>query len=57
MMEEMIGNSMEFYESLNIPYKVINIVSGELNNAAAQKFDLEVDSAGLCPNLVTLPPF
>lgn len=56
-MEEMIGNSMEFYESLNIPYKVINIVSGELNNAAAQKFDLEVDSAGLCPNLVTLPPF
>eukprot|EP00750_Incisomonas_marina_P025016 INCI5289.2.p1 GENE.INCI5289.2~~INCI5289.2.p1 ORF type:complete len:599 (+),score=144.39 INCI5289.2:132-1799(+) len=41
MMEEMIGNSMEFYESLNIPYKVINIVSGELNNAAAQKFDLE----------------
>jgi hypothetical protein len=22
MMEEMIGNSMEFYESLNIPYKV-----------------------------------
>jgi len=41
MMEDMIGNSMEFYQSLNIPFKVINIVSGELNNAAAQKYDLE----------------
>lgn len=41
MMEEMIGNSMDFYKSLNIPFKVINIVSGALNNAAAQKYDLE----------------
>lgn len=41
MMEEMIKSSRDFYESLNIPYKVINIVSGELNNAAAQKYDLE----------------
>ena len=35
------GTSRDFYESLEIPYKVINIVSGELNNAAAQKYDLE----------------
>lgn len=41
MMEEMLTNSREFYESLNIPYRVINIVSGDLNNAAAQKYDLE----------------
>ncbi|GIQ86810.1 serine-tRNA ligase, type1 [Kipferlia bialata] len=38
---EMITNSEEFYQSLNIPYRVINIVSGELNNAAAKKLDLE----------------
>jgi len=37
----MIGNSKEFYESLNIPYQVVAIVSGALNNAAAKKYDLE----------------
>ena len=26
---------------LGIPYKVVNIVSGELNDAAAKKYDLE----------------
>eukprot|EP00939_MAST-03C_sp_MAST-3C-sp1_P005188 g5188.t1 len=41
MMEDMIKASRDFYESLELPYKVINIVSGELNNAAAQKYDLE----------------
>lgn len=33
--------SEEFYQSLGIPYRVVNIVSGELNDAAACKFDLE----------------
>eukprot|EP00898_Chlorokybus_atmophyticus_P004817 jgi/Chlat1/5336/Chrsp35S05268 len=41
MHDEMIKNSEEFYQSLNLPYRVVNIVSGELNNAAAKKFDLE----------------
>ena len=41
MQDEMLKNSEEFYQSLNIPYRVVNIVSGELNNAAARKFDLE----------------
>eukprot|EP00201_Polytomella_parva_P013922 CAMPEP_0175051398 /NCGR_PEP_ID=MMETSP0052_2-20121109/7774_1 /TAXON_ID=51329 ORGANISM="Polytomella parva, Strain SAG 63-3" /NCGR_SAMPLE_ID=MMETSP0052_2 /ASSEMBLY_ACC=CAM_ASM_000194 /LENGTH=445 /DNA_ID=CAMNT_0016315671 /DNA_START=44 /DNA_END=1381 /DNA_ORIENTATION=- len=41
MMEEMIGNAEEFYQSLEVPYRVVNIVSGELNNAAAKKYDLE----------------
>lgn len=41
MQEEMILTSEEFYQSLNLPYHVINIVSGELNNAAARKYDLE----------------
>jgi seryl-tRNA synthetase len=41
MFEKMARISEDFYQSLGIPYKVINIVSGELNNAAAQKYDLE----------------
>lgn len=28
-------------QGLEIPYHVVNIVSGELNNAAAKKYDLE----------------
>ena len=39
--EEMIKVSEEFFESLGLPYRVINIVSGALNNAAAKKYDLE----------------
>ncbi|OAA45194.1 seryl-tRNA synthetase [Beauveria brongniartii RCEF 3172] len=39
--EEMIGVSEEFYQTLGLPYQVIAIVSGALNNAAAKKFDLE----------------
>uniref|UniRef100_A0A8C9LI11 serine--tRNA ligase n=1 Tax=Piliocolobus tephrosceles TaxID=591936 RepID=A0A8C9LI11_9PRIM len=38
---EMIKTCEEFYQSLNIPYRVISIVSGALNNAAAIKYDLE----------------
>ena len=39
--EEMIANAEEFYQKLGLPYRVVNIVSGELNNAAAKKYDLE----------------
>merc|ERR1719414_451816 len=31
----------EFYESLNIPYRIVSIVSGEINNAASIKHDIE----------------
>lgn len=37
----MIGNAEEYYQQLGIPYRVVNIVSGELNNAASKKMDLE----------------
>ncbi|ETO18337.1 hypothetical protein RFI_18938 [Reticulomyxa filosa] len=37
----MLQVAEEFYQSLNIPYHVVNIISGELNNAAAKKYDLE----------------
>ncbi|CAR22129.1 serine--tRNA ligase SES1 [Lachancea thermotolerans CBS 6340] len=39
--DRMIATSEEFYQSLNLPYRVVGIVSGELNNAAAKKYDLE----------------
>jgi len=39
--DNMIQASEEFYQSLGIPYRVINIVSGALNNAAIKKLDLE----------------
>lgn len=39
--DELIAISEEFYRSLGIPYQVVAIVSGALNNAAAKKYDLE----------------
>lgn len=41
MQEEMIATSEEFMRALGLPYQVINIVSGALNDAAAKKYDLE----------------
>ncbi|KAK1939629.1 putative seryl-tRNA synthetase [Babesia divergens] len=38
---EMIAISREFYESLSLPHRVVSIVAGALNNAAAKKYDLE----------------
>jgi hypothetical protein len=40
-MRGQVANAEEFYQSLSIPYRVVNIVSGELNSAAAKKYDLE----------------
>merc|ERR1740122_885692 len=39
--DKMIKMAEEFYQSLGIPYRTVAIVSGELNNAAAKKYDLE----------------
>ncbi|XP_057501445.1 serine--tRNA ligase [Actinidia eriantha] len=41
MHEEMIKNSEEFYKMLKLPYQIVAIVSGALNDAAAKKYDLE----------------
>ncbi|KAH7445029.1 hypothetical protein KP509_02G103200 [Ceratopteris richardii] len=41
MHEEMLKNSEEFYQKLGLPYRVVSIVSGALNDAAAKKYDLE----------------
>jgi seryl-tRNA synthetase len=39
--KQMLEIAEEFYQSLEIPYRIVNIVSGELNNAAIRKYDLE----------------
>ncbi|KAG6830196.1 hypothetical protein H0H92_001783 [Tricholoma furcatifolium] len=41
MFNTMIANSEGFYQSLGLRYRVVGIVSGALNLAAAQKYDLE----------------
>ncbi|XP_047126420.1 serine--tRNA ligase, cytoplasmic isoform X1 [Hydra vulgaris] len=40
-LDEMVNNAEKFYQALNIPYRIVGIVSGALNNAAAKKLDLE----------------
>ncbi|ODA83820.1 hypothetical protein RJ55_02336 [Drechmeria coniospora] len=40
-LDDMIAVSEEFYKSLGLPYQVVAIVSGALNNAASKKLDLE----------------
>lgn len=37
----MVAISEEFYQSLGLPYQLVSIVSGALNNAASKKYDLE----------------
>ncbi|WOL15277.1 serine--tRNA ligase [Canna indica] len=41
MHEEMLRHSEDFYKELKLPYQVVAIVSGALNDAAAKKYDLE----------------
>jgi len=41
MFDELISNAEEIYRELEIPYRIVNIASGELNDNAAQKYDLE----------------
>lgn len=37
----MVGTAESFYQTLNLPYRVVSIVSGALNDAASIKYDLE----------------
>ena len=39
--EELIASAEAIYQALGIPYRVISIVSGALNDNAAKKYDLE----------------
>jgi seryl-tRNA synthetase len=39
--EELIRNAEELFQGLGLPYRVVNVVSGELGAPAAKKYDLE----------------
>ncbi|MFX1356290.1 MAG: serine--tRNA ligase [Promethearchaeota archaeon] len=39
--EELIKTSEEIYKDLQIPYRIVNLASGELNDNASKKYDLE----------------
>lgn len=39
--DELLNNAEMIYRDLGIPYRVVNIASGELNDNAAKKYDLE----------------
>ncbi|HLF16953.1 MAG TPA: serine--tRNA ligase [Candidatus Thermoplasmatota archaeon] len=39
--EELIANAEELYRALKIPYRVVNICTGDLGSIAAKKYDLE----------------
>ncbi len=41
-MEELVSNAEEILQALELPYRVINICSGELGAVAAKKYDIEV---------------
>jgi seryl-tRNA synthetase len=42
IMEELISNAEELFRGLELPYRVVNIASGDLGAPAAKKYDLEV---------------
>ncbi|HZY47470.1 MAG TPA: serine--tRNA ligase, partial [Candidatus Bathyarchaeia archaeon] len=39
--EELIQNVEEFFQSLRIPYRIVNVCTGDLGTVAAKKYDLE----------------
>lgn len=41
-LESMLNNVTEFLDVLKLPYRIVNIASGELNLAAAKKYDFEI---------------
>ncbi|MFX1514972.1 MAG: serine--tRNA ligase [Promethearchaeota archaeon] len=41
MHNEMINNAEVLFQRLEVPYRIVNIASGELNDNAAKKYDLE----------------
>lgn len=42
LMEELIQNAEDLFRGLELPYRVVNIASGDLGAPAAKKYDLEV---------------
>jgi seryl-tRNA synthetase len=42
MHEELIQNAEQLVQKLNLPYRVVNVCTGDIGTVAAKKFDLEV---------------
>lgn len=40
--ERLIENTEKMYKKLGLPYRIVNVCSGELNDNGAKKYDLEV---------------
>ena len=40
-LEKLLKNAEEFFQSLGIPYRVVNICSGDIGSVAAKKYDIE----------------
>jgi seryl-tRNA synthetase len=40
--EKLRENAEKFFQSLNLPYRVVNICTGDIGTVAAKKYDLEV---------------
>ena len=40
--EKLIANAEELFQALGLPYRVVNVCSGDLGTVAAKKYDLEV---------------
>ncbi len=40
--ERLIANAEEFFQLLKIPYRIVNVCTGDLGTVAAKKYDLEV---------------
>ena len=39
--KRLLGWERQFFDSLEIPYRVIDVASGDLGSSAARKFDIE----------------
>ena len=39
--EQMIANAEDFFQQLKIPYRIVNVCTGDLGTVAAKKYDLE----------------
>jgi seryl-tRNA synthetase len=40
--EELLANAEEVMQRLNLPYRVVNVCTGDMNDNAAKKYDIEV---------------
>jgi len=40
--EELLKNAESFFQSLELPYRIVNICTGDIGTVAAKKYDLEV---------------